>query len=180
MHYGCFPPHSLAVDARTRKNAFHPSHRILHVGRGVAGELQHLVKAKRGISRTVLREIGILDRTNANRFSNLPPIGLAPAPGTAIPLAVGDDLGRPLNSLIEQGFQTDGIASPRFKRPTVFAQHGAKGDVHKLQSFRSFGVAAAPELGRGKKLLKVLTLPMIDDIENLVGLPMFNPPLNRG
>ena len=42
------------------------------------------------------------------------------------------------------------------------------------------GGPSAPAAGRLEDLLKVAALPVVDDIQNPVGLPVLEPPLNRG
>ena len=148
---------------------------VLHVGGRVAVHRQHLVVAEHVVARAILREVGVLERPDADGFGDpLPLLGRKLRPGRLGVVIGADDRQRPLDSLVEQPFQADSVAGARLERPAVLAEHRAEADVLE------FDVGVAPAAGGREELVEMQALPMIDDVKNRIGSPGLYPILDRG
>ena len=94
--------------------------------------------------------------------------------GATLGIGRRDHAEGPRHSLVEQGLEADGVAGPRLEGLAVVAEDGAEGHVHE------FDRADAPAAGRLEYLLEVLALPVVDHVENAIGLPVLPAPLDRG
>ena len=82
-----------------------------------------------------------------------------------------------LDEGVEQGLEPHGVARPCLERPVVFPEHRAEGHMHEIDPVEA---GQSPATCRLEELLEVLPLPVIDHIQDAVGLPMLHPPLDRG
>ncbi len=167
-------PKRFDIDAAATEDAPHAGIRILHIRRRVAVHRQHFVVAEFAIAGAILRQIGILQRPDADGLRHALPLLRRKLRTVGIPFVIlGDDRRGPIHGFVEQALEADGIARARLIRPAVFAEHRAEADVSKVA-----GVVPG-ELRRGEQVFEVQALPMVDDVQHGIRLPALDAVLDR-
>ena len=122
-----------------------------------------------------MREIGVLDSTMTHDFSHFLALLWRKLRAIGFRIIVGrNDIQCLANGFIQQALQSNGLPGAGFKRSAILSQHRAKTNVDESS------VRILPLLGHGKQLLEMFTLPMINHVENGIGLPGLHPILDRG
>ena len=157
------------------KDAVRAGDHVLDVCRRVPFQLHHFFDVKFVVAGAIVRQVGVLDCTQSDRVSHLPPLIFAHLqPGLLQSLGIADCLIRSVDCFVEQCLQADDRATARFERFAVRAEHGPKTDVMQFQVI----VANGP--GSGEQFGKVFALSVVDHIQNHVGVKVLDTILNCG
>ena len=134
--------------------------RILKIGGGVAVQGDHLRHVEDVVAQPVLREVGVLDRAEADDLGDLPALLLGEVGAVLV-----DDLAGLGDRLVQERLEADHVAVAGLVRPAVLAQDGPERDVLHRDPVIS------PASGHGEELLEVVALAVVDDVEEEVGIP---------
>ena len=138
----------------------------MHVSGRVAVQREHLFIAEFVVAGPVLRQVGVLQSGDPDCLGDL--FALRHGELGTVRLAVVvflDNSQRLAHAFVDQPFQPDRIARPRFVRFSIFAQHGSESDVMQRNAL------VAPQPRGREQFVEVLGLPMIDNVENRVRIP---------
>ena len=119
------------VDARFTEHGEHAGVSVLHIGRCIALERQHIVPVENVIGGAALRQIGILHRADADHFRQLLQLRFA-----HLRVLLAHQRQRAIVRLFQQIGELDGAAAAGFERTAVFAQHHAEGVMLQRNGFR--------------------------------------------
>ena len=142
---------------------------VLQIGRRVAVHRHHLLPVEDVVADPVLAQVGVLDGTQSDDLGHA-----AAARRIELGAVLIDDLSSLGGRLVEQRLEADDVSFTRLVRAAIRAQDRAEGDVLEIDR------VVAPLAGDLEKLLEVVALAVVDDVEDLVGVPGLDAILDRG
>jgi len=153
----------IRVDIALEHDSSRPRVGVLNVGTGVAIQGHHLVEIEAIIAGAMVREIGILDRAQPYGFGDPTLLRLVHRPfNSPAALRIAHDSQGFRYGLVQQRLQTDRGPATSLERPPIIPQYGPEVDMDQS------GISEPQSLRDGEQLLKMLALPRIDHIKNLV------------
>ena len=155
----CHVRQRIHIDSPLCEHALDARVGVLQIGRGVAVEGEHRFPVEDVVAGAVLRQVGVLHRTDANRAGDYGRFGVA-----ELGILGLDQRPRPHDRFVQEIEQPRAAALARLEGAPVAAEHGAEGVV--LERHAS---AVAGGLGEREQLPKVQRLARVHDVQHAVG-----------
>ena len=154
------------IDADFTENTVDTCDCVEQIGRGVALEAEEAIPTKDVVLCAVAGKVGVFYCTNTNGFSDLATLGFV-----EVWIFLGDDVEGAVAGFVEEFLEFNRFAGLGFKGLLVGPENGAPEDVVHLWLCITLGLE--PFFGGEKKLLEMILLAGVGQVDDLVGLKLF-------
>ena len=154
------------IDADFAEDAVDTCHCVEQIGRGVALEAEEAIPAKDVVLCAVAGKVGVFYCTNANGLSDLASLGFV-----EVWVLLGDHVEGAVAGFVEEFLEFNRFAGLGFEGLLVGPENSAP--EHMVHFWLCIALGLEPFFGGQKQLLKVILLAGVGEVDDLVGLKLF-------